>query len=50
MLYGFQGLSMHIPLSFKGDGLDPIRLNNVYHSSKNVTIRTGLEGTPIEYL
>jgi hypothetical protein len=30
MLYGFQRLSMHIPLSFKGDGLDPIRFNNVY--------------------
>ncbi len=30
MLYGFQRLSMHIPLSFRGDGLDLIRFNNVY--------------------
>ncbi len=30
MFYDFQGLSKHIPLSFKDDGLDHIRSNIVY--------------------
>jgi hypothetical protein len=30
MFYGFQRLLKHIPLSFKGNGLDLIGYNNVY--------------------
>ncbi len=30
MFYGFQGLLKHIPLSFKGNGLDLIGSNIIY--------------------
>jgi hypothetical protein len=36
MSYGFQGLSKHIPLSFKDNGLDHIGSNVVYKQHSTI--------------